>query len=203
MTGNQASRLGRLRHTWHSPQVAPACTLGELFDVRSTRLMVIRDHWDGLSPHAPIISLYELTRDARGGLGGDGLLSTQVVGEHRVRVTLRPSSAGKFFDSLAAARISRGQYHARIEWTDDLPRIDIALHIGPCDDGGASRVALLFTCSQGRYHTPWGARVGGEEWAIEGEEVGRALMRIRRALKRPMLDRLIREANESGRCGPD
>lgn len=178
--------------------MAPACTLGELFDVRSTRLLIIRDHWDGLSPHAPIISLYELTRDARGGLSGDGLLSTRVVGEHRVHVTLRPSSAGRLFDSLAAARISRGAYRPRIEWTDDLPHIDIALHIGHCDDGGAARIALLFTCSQGRYHTPWGARVDGAEWSFEGEEVGRALMRVRRALKRPLLDRLIREANEAG-----
>lgn len=179
------------------------CSLAELFDVRSTRLMVIRDYWNGMSAHAPIISVYELARDARGGLVGDGVLSTRVIGQHRVRVTIRPNTASRFFDALARARVSTGEYCPRIEWTDDFPKIDIAMHTGHCDDGGSARIGLLFSCSQGRYHAPWGARVDETEWSIQGEEVGRGLIGIRRALKRPMLDRLIREANESGRCGPD
>lgn len=176
--------------------MTPPSSLGELFDARSTRFVIIRDRWNGLGAHAPIVSLYELARDARGGLAGDGILSTRAIGEHQVRVALRPSTARGFLDALACAPVTPGEYCPRIEWTDDYPHIDIALHAGHCDDGGSARIALLFTRSQGRYHAPWGAKVDGVQWSIQGEAIGRALRRIRRALKQPTLDRLIREANE-------
>lgn len=176
----------------------PACSFGELFDVRSTRRVRIRDCWYGLSPHSPIVTVYYLSRDVRGGFGGDGVLSTPAIGEHPVCVTLRPTSVGKFFDALACARVSPDEYCPRVEWTDDFPHIDILLSTGECDDGGSARFAVLFTRSQGRYYAPWGAHVADAEWSIPGEEIGRALMRIRRALKRPMLERLMRAANERG-----
>ena len=183
--------------------VVPAPTFGKLFDCRSTRVIVIRDYWDGLSRHAPVVALYELHRDRRGGFSGDGFLSARTVGQHSVRLSLRASTASRFFEEIAAARLSPGEPHQDEVWTDDFPKIDIALHAGNCDDGGDVRLAVLFTESQARYHVPWGARVEGNVWTISGEEIGRTFARLRRSLKRPMLDRLMREADEAGRGDTD
>jgi len=65
--------------------------------------------------------------------------------------------------------------------------------------GESSGVALLFTESQGEFHAPWGACVGGQMFSLPGEEVGKALSTLRGPLKRARLDRMMKAAPPRGR----
>jgi len=161
-------------------------TLDGTLDVRDTRLVVIHDTWSGLSPSAPIAALYDLRRDPRGALLGEGRLSTAVAGERTVDVAISPSSAKRFLDTIARAECKTGPYEPLEDHTDDYPYIEVAM---ACGSGG---LALLFTKSQGKYHAPWGACIGGELFTLPGEAIGRALQALRRPLHGAVLDRMIR-----------
>lgn len=165
-------------------------TIGDLLDVRRARLVVIHDAWIGYNPHSPIAASYELRRGPRGGLAGEGHLSTAIAGERIVKVAIPSAAAARFLEGLAGARLTPGPYRRLEEHTDDYPHIEIALHVGAREIGETSGVALLFTRSQGEYNAPWGACIGGEIFTVPGEEVGRALAALRRPLKRATLERM-------------
>jgi len=168
-------------------------TLSELIDINATRLVVIHDEWVGYNAHSPIGALYELRRGARGGLVGEGRLSTSLAGERVVEVAIRAGVVSKFLEAIAGAKIVEGSYQPRQEWTDDYPHIEIGLHVGVGDIGRRGGLVHLFTESQGEFHVPWGASVGGRMWTVPGDEVGRALATLSGPLQRAELARMMRE----------
>jgi len=166
--------------------------LGDALDVRRARLVVIHDTWVGLSPHAPVAAVYELRRETRGGLSGEGRLSTAIAGERVVDVVVSPAATSRFLTAVAGARWVPGPYVAMLDHTDDYPHIEVALHVDVREIGTRSGVVLLFTESQGEFHAPWCACVGGEMFCLPGEEIGKALAGLRTPLKRATLDRMSR-----------
>lgn len=168
-------------------------TLGELADIDATRTIVIHDEWVGYSPHAPVAALYELRREQRGRFTGQGWLSTALAGERVVDVNLSPATASAFLSSVTGARAIEEPYRFEMQWTDDYPHIEIALHVGVRPMGSRrGGIALLYTKSQGELHAPWGACIDGKLWTIPGDDVGRAFAALRRPLKRATLDRMMR-----------
>jgi len=162
--------------------------LGEVFDVRSAAVVLIQDVWVGYSPAAPIAARYELRRSRGGGLSGEGVLSTGLAGKpKRVSVAMKTATALAFLDALAAAWLVPGPYASFRDHTDDYPRIEIVVQVPPREIGDQSGIALLYTESQGEFHAPWAAFVGGRAYVIEGEEIGRALRALDRTLKRAVL----------------
>lgn len=143
---------------------------------------MLHDEWVGYNHHSPIAALYELRRGARGGLAGKGGLSSSVAGERVVDVAIPAGAAARFLDAVASAAIAEGPYTPRQEWTDAYPHIELALHVGVGPIGRSGGIALLFTESQGEFHAPWGACVGGRLWTLPGEDVGRALAALRAPL---------------------
>ena len=172
-------------------------TLGDLLDIPAAQLVVIHDHWSGYSPHAPITASYELRPGRRGGLAGKGRLSSNIVGERLVDVTLPADTAARFLATLASAAMTAGPYTPRFEWTDDYPRIELALHVGADATRRRAGIALLFSESQGAMHAPWGACLAGELWTLPGEEIGRALAELHGPLKRATLERMMRKADSA------
>lgn len=168
-------------------------TFGDLLDVRRSDLVIIHDAWVGCSPHAPVAAVYQLRRGARGGLAGTGRFSTAIAGERVIDVGVPSAAATRFLAAIAGAQVTPGPYAAIQVHTDDYPRIEIALHVSVRDFGDTSGIGLLFTESQGEFHAPWGACVGGKLFTVPGDEVGIALAALRSPLKRATLDRMMRE----------
>ena len=164
-------------------------TLGDLRNVRATHLVIIHDVWTGYSAHSPRRALYELRRGKRGGLSGKGWLSSRLVTEQVVDVAISVAATATFLDTLAGAPVTAGAYEPACFHTDDFPHLELVLHV---HHGG---IGLLFTQSQGEFHAPWGACVGGQLLTIPGEEVGRALSGLRVPLKRGTLDRMMRKTD--------
>jgi len=168
-------------------------------DVRHARLVVIHDAWVGYSPHSPVAAVYELRRGPRGSLSGEGRLSTSITGEHVVDVNIPSATTAQFLAAIASAHVVPGPYVAMRDHTDDYPHIEVALHVGVRAIGESSGVALLFTESQGEFHAPWGACVGGQVFSLPGEQVGKALAALRGPLKRASLDRMMKAGPPRGR----
>jgi hypothetical protein len=63
-----------------------------------------------------------------------------------------------------------------------------------CATSGRAGIALLFTESQGEFHAPWGACIGGQMLSLPGEGIGKALAALRGPLTRATLDRMMKEA---------
>ena len=126
-------------------------------------------------------------------------ISTAIAGELVVDVNIPSATAARFLPAIATAHIVPGPYEARQHHTDDYPHIELALHVGVRAIGESSGVALLFTESQGEFHAPWGACVGGQMFSLPGEEVGKALSTLRGPLKRARLDRMMKAAPPRGR----
>ena len=153
--------------------------LGDLLDVQDARAVVIHDAWTGYSHHSPIAGAWELRRVASGGLAVQGgcpprawasRWSTSPSLPRRLSASSMPSSEPERLLAL---------YEPLMDNTDDFPYIEIALHVGGRNMMRPAGIALLFTASQGEFHAPWGAFVGGQVVAIPGEEVGRALAALR------------------------
>jgi hypothetical protein len=163
-------------------------TLGQLLDVSAARLVVIHDVWTGYSPDSPIAALYDLRRDKRGALVGEGNLSTASVGHRVIRVTVTAVATKRFLGAIARTVVTSGKYEPFVDHTDEYPHVEVALHVGTT--GSRAGIALLFTESQGAFNAPWGAWVGGELFTAPGEEIGRALRALRRPLRRQALDKM-------------
>jgi len=165
--------------------------LGDVFDVRSAAVVLIQDVWVGYGPAAPIAARYELRRSRGGGLSGEGELSTGLTRKpKRVRVAMKAATASAFLDALAGASLGPGPYTSFWDHTDDSPRIEIVVEVPTRKIGDQSGIALLYTASQGEFHTPWAAFVGGRAYVIAGDEVGRALRALDHPLKKQDLQRM-------------
>jgi len=173
-------------------------SLGSLLDVQDARLVVIHDAWTGYSHHSPIAGVWELRRVASGGLDGEGRLSTAIARERVVDVTIPATRTKRFLNAIARARVVAGPYEPLMEHTDDFPCIEIALHVRARSMMRPGGIALLFTASQGEFHAPWGAFVGGRVLTIPGEELGRAYAALDVQLKRSTIDRMMKEADKGG-----
>lgn len=57
--------------------------------------------------------------------------------------------------------------------------------------GDQAGVALLFSTSQGEFHAPWAAFVGGVAYVVESDAVGRALASLDGTLKKSELRKLV------------
>lgn len=169
-------------------------TVGDALDVRRARLVVIHDAWVGYNPHSPVAAVYELRRGPRGALSGQGRFSTAIAGERIVDVNIPSAATTRFLTAVASAHAVPGPYMAVQDHTDDYPHIEIAFHVDVRDVGESSGIALLFTESQGEFHAPWGACIGGQMLSLPGEEIGKALAALRGPLKRATLDRMMKEA---------
>jgi hypothetical protein len=167
-------------------------TLGDALDVRRARLVIIHDAWVGYNSHSPVAAVYELRRGMRGGLFGDGRLSTAIAGERVVDVKVPSAAATRFLTAVASARLVPDPYVAMQDHTDDYPHIEIALYVDVRAIGESSGLALLFTESQGEFHAPWGACLGGKMFSLPGEEIGKAVATLRTPLKRATLDRMMK-----------
>lgn len=172
-------------------QVEDKQTLGDLIDVRRASLVVIHDVWTGYNPHSPIARIWTLRRGPSGEFAGEGRFSTSSVAEQNVEVTIDATKAAEFLDAVAKATVTSGEYEPLVTHTDDFPHIEVAFHVAVPDIWRRQGVALLFTESQGQFHSPWGACVGGKRGVIPGTEVGRALSKLDRPLKRGTLDKMI------------
>jgi len=171
--------------------VAKRRALGEVVDVRDAQLVVIHDIWVGYNPHSPVAAVYKLLRGASGDLVGEGRLSTAIAGERVVDIAVTSRATAHFLDAIAGVRVVAGPYEPMQDHTDDYPRIEIVLHVGVRDTREQGGIVLLFTESQGEFNAPWGACVRGEIFSIPDEDVGRALLALRRPLKRAQLDRMV------------
>jgi hypothetical protein len=180
--------------TLNEPRVAAGekrGVLGDVFDVRRSRSVLIHDTWVGYTDHSPTASVYELRRGARGGLAGQGRLSTSIVGERLVDVAIGLAATQTFLNTVARAPIVSGPYEPMQDHTDDYPHIELAFHVDVRGILDGSGIAVLFTESQGKFHSPWGACIGGQLYTLPSNHVGRALAAIRAPLKRGILDRMM------------
>jgi hypothetical protein len=159
--------------------------VGSVLDVREARLVVLHDVWSGYSHRSPITAVYELRRTARGGLAGEGRLSTGQNEPKTVRVAMKSATAKAFLGVIASAPLAPAGAHAgpEILVTDSYPHVEIALHVGPSGHDKAG-FALLHTRSQSEFGAPWSAFIDGVAYAIVGDEIGRALQSLDRTLKR-------------------
>jgi hypothetical protein len=173
----------------------PPQTLGDLIDVRRAHLVVIHDVWTGYNPHSPVARIWNLRRGSSGEFVGEGRFSTSSVAERTVEVALDATKATQFLDAVAKAIITSGEYEPLVTHTDDFPHIEVAFHVPVADLWRRQGVALLFTESQGRFHSPWGACIGGKRGVVPGPEIGRALSKLDKALKGGTLDRMMEEAD--------
>ena len=176
--------------------VADQRSFGDLIDVRRAHLVVIHDVWTGYNPHSPIARIWNLRRGSSGEFVGEGRFSTSSVAERTVEVMLDATKAAQFLDAVAKAKITSGEYEPLVSHTDDFPHIEIAVHVGVRSMMRPGGIALLFTASQGEFHAPWGAFVGGQVLTVPGEEIGRAVATLRVPLKRRTLDQMMKEADK-------
>jgi hypothetical protein len=163
---------------------------GQLLDVSAARLVVIHDVWAGYSLDSPIAALYDLRRDKRGALVGEGNLSSAGAGQPVIRVTVPAVATKRFLGAIARTIVISGKYEPFVDHADDYPHVEVAVHVGTTETGSHGGIALLFTESQGEFNAPWGACVGGELFTMPGEEIGRALRALRRPLRRQELDKM-------------
>lgn len=169
--------------------------LGDLREVDRSDLVVLHDEWVGYNHLSPVTARYELHRTPRGELIGRGRLKTSRHPECNVDVYVCPADAFVFLDTIANAPVRFGPYEPLFHHTDDYPRLEFTFSfpprgVGPQRQGGT---AFIFSTSQGRYHSPWGASIDGEMWTLPDEAVGRAYAAVRRPLKRALLDRVLRK----------
>lgn len=170
-------------------------TVGDVIDVRRAFAVLIHDAWVGYNHHSPIARAYDLRRTPRGGLAGEGRLSTAVTGERIVQITVGPAATTAMLEEIAAAPLTEGLYGPLQDHTDDYPHLEIAIHVPASDLRVRHGIALLFSESQGEFHAPWGAFIDGTMWILPGDQVGRALHALRGPLKEATLRRMIREAD--------
>ncbi len=156
---------------------------------------MIHDVWAGYNPHSPIARIWTLRRNPSGEFMGEGRFSTSSVAERIVEVTIDATKAAQFLDAVAKAIVASGDYEPLMTHTDDFPHIEVAFHVPVPDTWRRQGLALLFTESQGQFHSPWGACIGGERRVIPGAEVGRALSKLDKPLKCGTLDKLMAEAD--------
>ena len=153
--------------------------------------MLIQDAWVGYSAASPVVARYELRRTRGGGLSGDGVLSTGLAPRpKRVHVAMKAATTIAFLDALASAELVPGRYAPLQDHTDDYPRIEIIVQVPTRQIGDRSGIVTLYTESQGEFHAPWAAFVGGNVYVVAGDEVGRALLTLDRALKKAELRRM-------------
>lgn len=163
-------------------------TLGAVIDVTQAHLIVLRDHWYGMSEHAPLLAVHELHADKTGAFNGEGWFQTASSDRRTVTVKISKLAASRFLAQLANAAIEPGAYTPTLTHTDDMPALEIALHVDSTARGG---MVLLFTTSQGDTHAPWGARIDGKEYTLPGDEVGLALRAIHKPLRFEILDEMM------------
>jgi hypothetical protein len=154
--------------------------LGARIDVEHARLVIVDDYWTGMSDEAPLVTTHELRRADGGALVGEARQYRRGAFERAQSVSLRPTDATKLLRLVARARCEPGPYAPLVQWTDDFPRIDVTIHLPP--EAYPSGIVLLHTSSQGRYHTPWCITVAGESFVSPGDELGRALATLRKAV---------------------
>ena len=164
-------------------------TLGALLDLTSTTTLILRDYWTGYHAQAPFTAVFELRRDGSGPFAGAGTLATRNHGPTSVDVALTRPATRKLLATLASARVEDGEYVPFMDHTDDMPSIELVLHT-------ASGIALVFSRSQGEFHAPWGACIGGALYTLPGEEVGRALAALRGPLQLDRLQVMAEAADE-------
>jgi hypothetical protein len=161
----------------------------ELLDLRLAHLVVVYDRWSGMSP--PSSTVFTLRRDDDGGLTGEAVCSKHDIRTHIERVSLTRAQTTKLLRYLLRAEAVLGPYAPQISWTDDFPSIEIAVHV---NQPGASGIALLHSTSQGEFHSPWGALIGGEPYVLASDDVGRAL-NLLRALVTPVEHSIARHGD--------
>lgn len=166
--------------------------LGARLDVRRARTLIIQDVWTGYSGLAPIAAIYELHRTRSGGLTGEGVLSTALSKPKRVPISMKASTVASFLEALAHVSLVEGTYEPHQDHTDDYPRIEIVVQVPPRDFGERGGIALLYTESQGDFHTPWAVYVGGKEYIATEDAIGQALRALDRPLKRSVLRAMTR-----------
>lgn len=152
--------------------------LGSRIDVEAAQLVLVHDGWSGMNDDAPLITTYELRRDEAKGLAGEARQYRRGAFERAQPVSLRAIDAGKLLRLLASAPCVPGAYEPLMQWTDDFPCIDLAVHIRPESNMGG--LVLFHTSSQGRYHAPWSITVRGESFVSPGDHLGKALAMLRK-----------------------
>jgi hypothetical protein len=160
--------------------------------MRRTRTLIIQDVWTGYSRLAPIAALYELHRTRTGGLIGEAVLSTAMSKPKRVPVAMKSATVEAFLAELADAQLIEGAYEPCLDHTDDYPRIEVVVQVPPLEIGNRGGIAVLYTESQGDFHAPWAAFIGGKGYVVAGDEIGRALDALDRPLKKAELRRMQR-----------
>lgn len=168
-----------------------ASCLRDLLDVCSAEFVLIQDAWVGYSAASPVVARYELRRTRGGGLSGDGVLSTGLAPRpKRVHVAMKAATTVTLLEAIANAELVPGRYAPFQDHTDDYPRIEIVVQVPARQIGDRSGLVTLYTESQGEFHAPWAAFVGGNAYVVAGDEVGRALVALDRALKKGELRRM-------------
>ncbi len=157
-------------------------TLGWLFAIEAAELVVDQDRWWGMSDDSPIASDYELLREPSGGFAGQRHAFRRGTHEGVAEVALTAAVAKRFLHTLASAPVAPGPYEPLMDHTDDFPSVELAIHTG--GDVHRGGILLLFTSSQGTFHTPWCATFRGETVTLPSNHAGRALALLRR-LPRP------------------
>lgn len=156
-------------------------TLDQLFDFSQVGRVLIRDSWYGRSAHAPVGALYELVMDAQSRLVGRGYLSTNLIPHRVIQISIASKHASAFLASLGSARLSKMSYTPFVDHTDDFPALGIELWSRASPRDAAPDISL-HTESQGEFHAPWEAVVGGVKHTLPGREVGAALVAMASAL---------------------
>jgi hypothetical protein len=157
----------------------------DLFDVERARLVTLHEGWRGYADaSSQRAASYELRRTRAGGLAGAGevLRGLDAARARRERVAIGPTAAARLLRSIGDAEVRGGEYAPSALVTDDYPLVELALHAPPrMERRGA--IAFFYTRAQGELHAPWGGVIAGESYVLEGEEMGRALARLRAALR--------------------
>lgn len=165
--------------------------LVHLIDVRCADFVLIQDAWVGYSAASPVVARYELRRTRGGGLSGDAVFSTGLASRpKRVHVAMKAAIAGTFLEAIGNAELVARRYAPLQNQTDDYPRIEIVVQVPAGQVGDRSGLVTLYTESQGEFHAPWAAFVGGNVYVVAGDDVGRALIALDRPLKKGELRRM-------------
>jgi hypothetical protein len=156
----------------------PITGLRDRIDLAAVRRVVVHDGWWGMADGYTMRRLSSvLVRDASGGFVGDFRAVCDDRDVMTAQVRMPPRAAKSLLARVGGALLVPGAYTPRIHRTDDYPDIEILVET-------ESRLAYLFSKSQGEWHAPWGACIGGEVFTSPGDEIGRAVQMVRRLVPR-------------------
>ncbi len=170
-------------------------------DISTAYSITIIDNWDGLSPAAPINSLFVL-ENPKNYIGNDylqGYALFSVGGnwsdnkKETSQISVPIDVIQAFLQKLSQATpipLINETYAPATEWTDDYPEITIRVLYGK------SEAIEYYTTAQGDEHIPWQVTYNGESYIVNSGIPMQALEMLNDYFAQDVLQNLIKQVEK-------